>query len=132
MSTEYLKTVSRAQLLELNLPPTKFIVKGLIPQDFHILAGQPKIGKSWLLLHLCLQVSKDEDFWNYETSKGTVLYLCLEDSYNIIQTRLSEPTEGSYFYAVNYHRQQRDKRKTPRRTKSLKELSQFYCLALNE
>ena len=118
MSTENLKTVSGAQLLELNLPPTKFIVKGLIPQGFHILAGQPKIGKSWLLLHLCLQVSKGELFWNYETSKGTVLYLCLEDSYNRIQTRLSELTENSYFYAGDYHGQQRDKRKTPRRTKS--------------
>ena len=95
MSTENLKTVSGAQLLELNLPPTKFIVKGLIPQGFHILAGQPKIGKSWLLLHLCLQVSKGESFWNYETSKGTVLYLCLEDSYNRIQTRLSELTEDA-------------------------------------
>ena len=100
MSTENLKTVSGAQLLELNLPPTKFIVKGLIPQGFHILAGQPKIGKSWLLLHLCLQVSKGEPFWNYETSKGTVLYLCLEDSYNRIQTRLTELTENSYFYAA--------------------------------
>ena len=35
MSTENLKTVSGAQLLELNLPPTKFIVKGLIPQKWY-------------------------------------------------------------------------------------------------
>ena len=95
-----IKTVSGAQLLDLNLPPTKFIIKGLIPQVFHILAGQPKIGKFWLLLHLCLQVSK-----------VTVLYLYFEDSYNRIETRLSELSEDSYFYAGNNHEQQRDKRK---------------------
>ena len=107
MSTENLKTVSKAQLLELNLSPTNYIIKGLIPQGFHILAGQPKFGKSWLLLHLCLQVSK-----------VTVLYLYFEDSYNRIETRFSELSEDSYFYAGNNHEQQRDKRKTPQRTKS--------------
>lgn len=95
MSTEKLKTVSGAELLDLDLPPLNYTVKGLLPQGFHILAGQPKVGKSWLLLLLCLKVANGEPFWNYETTKGTVLYLCLEDSYNRIQMRLFDLTENA-------------------------------------
>ena len=95
MSTEKLKIVSGAELLDLDLPPLNYTVKGLLPQGFHILAGQPKAGKSWLLLLLCLKVANGEPFWNYETTKGTVLYLCLEDSYNRIQMRLSDLTENA-------------------------------------
>ena len=34
-------------------------------------------------------------FWNYQTEKGTVLYLCLEDSFNRICQRLSDLTEDA-------------------------------------
>lgn len=54
-----------------------------------------KIGKSWMLLLLCLKVARGEPFWNYETEKGTVLYLCLEDSFNRIQQRLLSFTDDA-------------------------------------
>lgn len=72
------------------LEQLKFIVDGLIPQGLHILAGSPKIGKSWLSLWICLQVSKGEKVWEFETTKSEVLYLCLEDSFARIQSRLFE------------------------------------------
>ena len=56
MSTERIKTIDGKQLLNLEFEPIRFIVNGLIPQGFHILAGAPKTGKSWLLLLLCLKV----------------------------------------------------------------------------
>lgn len=52
MSTERIKTIDGKQLLNLEFEPIRFIVNGLIPQGFHILAGAPKTGKSWLLLLL--------------------------------------------------------------------------------
>ena len=95
MSKEKLKTIDGQTLLDMDLPPIKFIVDRLIPQGLHILAGAPKTGKSWLLLLLCLKVSSGEPFWNHRTAKGSVLYLCLEDSPNRIQERLSELTEAA-------------------------------------
>lgn len=71
----------------------KFIVSGLIPQGLHILAGSPKIGKSWLALWICLQAAKGEKVWEFETHKCEILYLCLEDSFVRIQRRLFEITD---------------------------------------
>ncbi len=74
MTAEKIKTIDGQKLLEMELPPIRFIIDELLPQGFYILAGSPKIGKSWLLLLLCLQVAKGEPFWNRSTEKGTVLY----------------------------------------------------------
>ena len=90
-----IKTINGSELLEMDLPPINFVVENFLPQGFHILAGTPKVGKSWLLLSLCLQVSKGESFWNLPTKQGSVLYLCLEDSVNRIQQRLLELTENA-------------------------------------
>ena len=49
-----------------------------------------------MVLDLCVRVTKGEDIWNLRTRKGTVLYLCLEDSYQRIKNRLNTMTdEGS-------------------------------------
>ena len=95
MTKEKIKTINGSTLLEMELPPLKFAVDNFLPQGFHILAGTPKVGKSWLLLLLCLQVSKGEPFWNLPTQQGSVLYLCLEDSVNRIQQRLLDLTENA-------------------------------------
>ena len=85
---QLLKTVDAETLLATPLAPIRFIVDKLIPQGLHILAGSPKIGKSWLVLNLCLQGSIGESLWEYDTNKCDVLYLCLEDTYNRIQNRM--------------------------------------------
>lgn len=74
---------------------TQFIVEGLLPEGLHILAGSPKIGKSWLALWICLRVSKGVPVWDLSTMRGTVLYLCLEDSYARIQNRLFQITSDA-------------------------------------
>ena len=53
-----LQTIDADTLMSTPLPVTKFIVEGLLPEGLHILAGSPKVGKSWLALWLCFQVSK--------------------------------------------------------------------------
>ena len=73
--------------------PTVFVVDGLLAQGLFILAGSPKVGKSWLALELCLAVAKGEKIFDRETSQGSVLYFCLEDSYPRIQSRLYELTD---------------------------------------
>jgi hypothetical protein len=90
-----LETMDAETLMTTPLEQLKFIVNGLIPQGLHILAGSPKIGKSWLSLWICLQVAKGEKVWNFETLKCEVLYLCLEDSFARIQNRLFEITDDA-------------------------------------
>ena len=73
-----LETMDAETLMTTPMQPLKFIVQGLIPQGLHVLAGSPKIGKSWLSLWICLQVAKGEKVWEFETTRSEVLYLCLK------------------------------------------------------
>ena len=90
-----LETIDADTLLSTPLPATRFVVDRLLPEGLHILAGAPKIGKSWLALWLCLCVAKGESVWDFSVTKGTVLYLCLEDSLTRIQNRLFQITEDA-------------------------------------
>ena len=90
-----LKTVDADTLLSTPLPANQFVVERLLPQGLHILAGASKVGKSWLALWLCLCVAKGEPIWGLTTVRGTVLYLCLEDSLSRIQGRLFQLTENA-------------------------------------
>ena len=83
-----LAVIDGENLMEKRLAPTKFYVETLLPQGLCILAGAPKIGKSWLVLDLCVKVAKGEPFLSQPTMKGTGLYLCLEDSLRRIQDLL--------------------------------------------
>ncbi len=57
---ERLKTIDGETLLREPLQPLNFIVETLLSQGLHILAGSPKVGKSWLALWLSVQVAKGE------------------------------------------------------------------------
>ena len=85
--------------------PIEFVIDGLIAQGLYILAGAPKVGKSWLALDMCLSIAKGESVLGQKTLQGTALYLCLEDSYVRIQNRLYEitdvPTENLYFSVMS-------------------------------
>lgn len=65
-------TMDAGTLLTTPLPPTRFIIGGILPQGLHILAGAPKIGKSWLALMICLQVASGEALWDFQVSRGTL------------------------------------------------------------
>ena len=88
-----IETITARELYEAKLPPTNFVVDGLLPRGLHVFAGPPKVGKSWLLLQLALNVASGKPFWGLETEQGTVLSLCLEDNYARLQQRISELTD---------------------------------------
>ena len=90
-----LETITAEDLQNRTYEPTPFLVDELIPEGLHILAGAPKIGKSWLALWLCLCVSQGQPLWNFATTQGEALYLSLEDSFQRIQTRLFDLTEDA-------------------------------------
>lgn len=66
------------------------VVENLLPVGLTVLAGSPKLGKSWLALQLCCCVSEMKSFLGRETVQGGVLYLDLEGSPARLQDRLSQ------------------------------------------
>ena len=90
-----LVTVDAETLLATPMSKTMFIVDGLIPQGVNVLSGAAKIGKSWLMLWLGLQVSQGFSVWGIPTMHCDVLYLCLEDTLKRIKDRLFDLTDDS-------------------------------------
>ena len=95
-----LNTIDGETLMNRPLQPLSFVVDTLISQGLHILAGSPKVGKSWLALWLAVAVAKGEPVWGMQVKQGTTLYLCLEDSQLRIQNRLFDVTEDA---SANVH-----------------------------
>ena len=79
--------------MDMQFPKSRFCIQSLLPQGVSILGGAPKIGKSWMVLDWSVRIAKGESVWSLPTEKGTVLYLCLEDSLARIQERLNYITD---------------------------------------
>lgn len=90
-----LQTIDADTLQSTAYEPVSFVVDDLLPQGLHLLAGAPKIGKSWLALWLCLCAARGKPLWTFATRPCEVLYLCLEDSFQRIQSRLFDLTEDA-------------------------------------
>ena len=71
---------SAAELRGKTFPPIRFVAP-FIAEGCTILAGRPKIGKSWLMLAVGLNVACEG---------GDVLYLALEDNERRLQTRIGK------------------------------------------
>ena len=84
----YLHTVSLAELYQTAYTSRTPIIDGLLYSGAYILAGAPKIGKSFLVAQIAYHVSTGEKLWEYEVHQGSVLYLALEDDYQRIQSRM--------------------------------------------
>ncbi len=82
--------LSAKEIMEMEFPPQRHLVKGLIAVGCNLLAGKAKIGKSWLALQLAIAVSLGKPlFGSKMVQKTGVLYLALEDTPRRIRKRLS-------------------------------------------
>ena len=88
-----LQLYSCEYVMDTALKKTEFIVDRLLAPGLYVLAGAPKVGKSWLVLDLCLSVAEGSDFLNHQTTKAQVAYLALEDSLIRLQNRVYEFTD---------------------------------------
>ena len=101
----YLHTVSMSELYQTSYKSRPPIVDGLLYAGAYILAGAPKIGKSFLVAQLAYHVSTGQKLWEYDVRQGTVLYLALEDDFGRIQNRMFmmygvEDTDKLHFATV--------------------------------
>jgi len=92
--SKMLSVIDGEKLLALDIEPPRFIVAKLIPTGLHLLAGSPKIGKSWLSLWLYNQVSHGENVWGFDTMRCGTLYISLEDTLDRLHLRLSRITDS--------------------------------------
>ena len=81
--------ITASELLDREFEPLRWIAGDLIPEGTTILAGAPKVGKSWLALQLAIAVSVGGTvFGDTPVTRQGVLYLALEDSERRIRQRL--------------------------------------------
>ena len=85
---EELDVMSADELMHQFFPRRKFIVDTLLTPGLAVLAGAPKIGKSWMVLDLCMKVASGKPFLGCATKRSDVLYLALEDDRYRLHKRL--------------------------------------------
>lgn len=87
--------ISAADLQQMTFDPLRFAVPGVLPEGYTVLAGAPKVGKSWLMLSLSLAVaSGGYALGHVKVDARPVLYLALEDSNRRLQRRLDQLLQG--------------------------------------
>jgi hypothetical protein len=85
------KIVMANDLQSMTFPPVRHILPGYISEGATIIAGKPKIGKSWLTLDLCLAATADRfTLGTLKPTQGDVLYLALEDNNRRLKRRMAK------------------------------------------
>jgi len=86
-----LETFTAADLMMLSLPAVNWIVEDILPQGVTLLAGKPKMGKSWMALGLALAVATGGlALGKKQAAQGEVLYLALEDNPRRLHRRVKK------------------------------------------
>jgi hypothetical protein len=89
------KIITASALLNMELPEVQWAVPGLVPEGVTLLAGKPKLGKSWLALGLCVAVaSGGHALGKVPVERGAALYLGLEDNVRRLNRRLTMVLDG--------------------------------------
>lgn len=88
-SKNFLPTINLDELFESVYRSKPAIVENLIYPGTYILAGAPKVGKSFLVAQLAYHIATGQRLWDYEVKQSTVLYLALEDDHRRLQKRMN-------------------------------------------
>lgn len=79
------------QLRQMVFPPVSYVVPGFISEGCTVLAGAPKLGKSWFVMDVGLAVARGGYcLGEVKCPQGDVLYLALEDNERRLQRRVSK------------------------------------------
>ena len=98
------KGITVAKIMATDYPEIKWAVPGIIPEGLTVLAGSPKLGKSYGVLGLAYSISIGGLAWGFaNTNKASVYYLALEDSERRIQSRVNQMEGHIDEYPDNLH-----------------------------
>lgn len=85
------ETFTALELQAMEFPPLQWVVPGYVVEGLTLLAGKPKIGKSWMTLDWALAVAYGGmAFGSVQCEAGDVLYCALEDNHRRLQRRVGQ------------------------------------------
>ncbi len=88
--------ITARELQTKQFKPVRIILPDLIPEGVTIFAGKPKIGKSWLMLDVCVAGAGDRFvLGEMNPVQGDYLYLALEDSQRRLKKRQDKILQGA-------------------------------------
>jgi hypothetical protein len=82
--------ISAADLQAKEFPPVEWVIPGILPQGVTILAGRPKLGKSWTGLDWAIAVASGDETFGVQCQQGDVLYAALEDTERRLKARMEQ------------------------------------------
>ena len=91
-----------SELLAATFPDPVWIVPGLIPAGLSILAGRPKVGKSWLGLQVAIATASGGMVLGKQATQGSVFYLALEDGPRRLKSRRSTQYGGTASLPITF------------------------------
>jgi hypothetical protein len=98
-------TIDAETLLGMTFPPIKYVIDGYLVEGLTILAGKPKLGKSWWAYDAAIAVATGgRAMGRIECEQGDVLYLALEDNQRRAADRISALSPLSKQVGINLSR----------------------------
>lgn len=83
------------EMLEMDYPPTVWIVDKFLPTGLSVIGSPSKSGKSWMMLQLAEAIIMEKEFLGYATNKCEVEYMALEDTEARIVGRVRTHLKGA-------------------------------------
>ncbi|WP_206685947.1 AAA family ATPase [Kribbella qitaiheensis] len=84
------------RLVHHDFPEPNWAIASLVPEGLSVLAGAPKVGKSWLALGWAVAVAGGyRALGSIDCAAGPVLYLALEDNPRRLQGRILKVLDGA-------------------------------------
>jgi hypothetical protein len=83
-----LTPVSAEDLREKELTPLEYLVEDVLPEGLGVIAGAPKVGKSWLVYQVGVEIATGGELLGKACEARDVLYYALEDGERRLQERL--------------------------------------------
>jgi hypothetical protein len=83
--------VSAAELQSMSFAPVRYVLPGYITEGLTLIAGKPKIGKSWMTFDLAIAATADRyTLGTLKPTQGDILYLALEDNRRRLKSRMGK------------------------------------------
>lgn len=88
---EAIMTITANALQSKRFPPLRYAVDGYLAEGVTLLAGKPKVGKSWMALDFAMAVATGGvALGGVNCRQGPVLYCALEDNHRRLQRRMRQ------------------------------------------
>jgi RecA-family ATPase len=98
-------SIDAETLLGMDFPPLEYVIPGYVVEGLTVLAGKPKLGKSWWAYDASIAVATGRKAMGLvQCEQGDVLYLALEDNQRRIQDRIRTLCPARKILKINLKR----------------------------